>query len=99
MDTDDQVPETRGVTSELVSIMDLGPEIEAMDGYQLRMRMFTFAPGAVFGPRHDHVGRHALQPGHEHPPGCEKVAGNIGGVADRCGGEGRHDFGSTQMLR
>jgi quercetin dioxygenase-like cupin family protein len=60
MDTEDPVPETRGVTSELVSIMGLGPEIEVMDGYQLRMRMFTFAPGAVFGPRHDHIGRPGL---------------------------------------
>jgi quercetin dioxygenase-like cupin family protein len=28
-----------------------------MVGLQLRMRRFTFAPGAVFGPLHDHVGR------------------------------------------
>jgi quercetin dioxygenase-like cupin family protein len=53
----DQVPETRGVEAELLASIDLGPEIEGMDGYQLRMRRFTFAPGAVFGPLHDHVGR------------------------------------------
>jgi quercetin dioxygenase-like cupin family protein len=37
--------------------MDLGAEIESMNGFQLRMRKFTFEPGAVFGPMHDHVGR------------------------------------------
>lgn len=51
------VPETQGVTAELLSTVDLGPEIEGMAGLQLRTRMFTFAPGAVFGPPHDHRGR------------------------------------------
>ena len=51
------IPETRGVTSELLAAVDLGPEIEGMAGRQLRMRLFTFEPGAVFGPIHDHVGR------------------------------------------
>jgi quercetin dioxygenase-like cupin family protein len=56
--SDDQaVPETRGVSAELLSMLDLGPEIESMAGYRLRMRMFTFEPGAVFGPLHDHRGR------------------------------------------
>jgi quercetin dioxygenase-like cupin family protein len=50
-------PETRGVTAELLATVDLGPEIEGMEGRQLRMRMFTFEPGAVFGPVHDHKGR------------------------------------------
>ena len=54
---EEQVPETRGVTSELLSTIDLGSEIPAMAGYQLRMRRFVFEPGAVFGPLHDHVGR------------------------------------------
>lgn len=51
------VPETRGVTAMLLGTVDLGPEIEGMAGRQLRMRMFTFEPGAVFGPMHDHRGR------------------------------------------
>ena len=51
------VPETRGVEAELMATIDLGPEIEGMDGFQLRMRKFTFAPGAVFGPLHDHISR------------------------------------------
>jgi len=60
MSNDEQVPETHGVTSELVSTIDLGEEIETMDGFHLRMRKFTFAPGAIFGPVHDHVGRPGL---------------------------------------
>jgi quercetin dioxygenase-like cupin family protein len=51
------VPATKGVTSQLLSTIDLGPEIEGMAGFQLRMRKFTFEPGAVFGPIHDHIGR------------------------------------------
>ena len=54
---DEQVPATVGVDSELLSTIDLGPEVQGMDGFELRMRRFTFAPGAVFGPLHDHVGR------------------------------------------
>ena len=50
-------PETHGVTTELLTTIDLGPEIEGMGGRQLRMRKFTFEPGAVFGPIHDHKGR------------------------------------------
>ena len=53
----ERVPETRGVSSTLLRTVDLGPEIEGMDGRQLRMRLFTFEPGAVFGPLHDHKGR------------------------------------------
>jgi quercetin dioxygenase-like cupin family protein len=37
--------------------MDLGPELEAMEAFQLRMRMVTIEPGGVFGPLHDHKGR------------------------------------------
>ncbi len=51
------VPETKGVTVELLSTVDLGPEIEGMAGRQLRMRLVTFEPGAVFGPVHDHIDR------------------------------------------
>lgn len=54
---DEQVPETQGVTQELLASIDLGAEIPGMHGYQLRMRKFVFEPGAVFGPLHDHVGR------------------------------------------
>lgn len=57
MSNEEAVPETRGVTAELLATLDLGPEVEGMTGRQLRMRMFTFEPGAVFGPLHDHKGR------------------------------------------
>ena len=55
---DEQVaPETRGVAVELLATVDLGPEIQGMEGRQLRMRMVTIEPGGVFGPVHDHGGR------------------------------------------
>ncbi len=55
---DEQVaPETRGVGVEVLATVDLAREIEAMAGFQLRMRMVTIAPGGVFGPIHDHEGR------------------------------------------
>lgn len=57
MTNEEAAPETKGVTSELLGTVDLGPEIEGMAGRRLRMRMFTFEPGAVFGPVHDHKGR------------------------------------------
>jgi len=50
-------PETKGVTTEVLGTVDLGPEIEGMAGRQLRMRMVTNEPGGVFGPVHDHVDR------------------------------------------
>ena len=54
---DDHVPETRGVSMKLLSSVDLGLEIGGMEGRRFRMRMFTFEPGAVFGPMHDHKDR------------------------------------------
>ncbi|SYZ72249.1 conserved hypothetical protein [Candidatus Zixiibacteriota bacterium] len=49
--------ETKGVTVELLTTVDLGPEIAGMEGRQLRMRKVTIEPGGVFGPIHDHIGR------------------------------------------
>jgi quercetin dioxygenase-like cupin family protein len=57
MSNEQEVPATQGVTSELLARMDLGPEIEGMEGREFRMRMFTFEPGSVFGPIHDHKDR------------------------------------------
>ena len=57
MSNEEAAAETKGVTEELLTTVDLGPEIEGMAGRQLRMRMFTFEPGAVFGPIHDHRDR------------------------------------------
>ena len=50
-------PESKGVTVKLLGTVDLGPELEGMDGRQLRMRLVAMEPGAVFGPVHDHKGR------------------------------------------
>jgi quercetin dioxygenase-like cupin family protein len=55
--SEESIPENRGVTVELLATLDLGAEIDGMDGFQLRMRRFTMEPGAVFGPLHDHRGR------------------------------------------
>jgi hypothetical protein len=60
-------PETTGVTVELLATVDLGPEIQGMEGRQLRMRMVTIEPGGVFGPVHDHNGR---------PGTCLRAAGS-----------------------
>jgi quercetin dioxygenase-like cupin family protein len=57
---DEQAPETQGVSSQVVGTVELGGEIEGLEGRQLRMRLFTFEPGAVFGPLHDHAGRPGL---------------------------------------
>ena len=46
-----------GVTTQLLGTVDLGPEIPGMAGRQLRMRLVTMAPGAVYGPEHDHRDR------------------------------------------
>lgn len=48
---------TKGISVKLLSVLDLGPEIDGMTGRQLRMRMVTFEPGGVFGPIHDHKDR------------------------------------------
>ena len=57
MSNEQLIPETHGVHAELLAAIDLGPEIDGMAGRELRMRMFTFEPGGVFGPLHDHKGR------------------------------------------
>jgi len=57
MSEEETVPATKGVTAKLLAALELGPEIEEMAGFQLRMRLFTFEPGAVFGPLHDHKDR------------------------------------------
>jgi quercetin dioxygenase-like cupin family protein len=57
MSKDPMGPETKGITVKLLGTVDLGPEIEGMAGRQLRMRIATMEPGAVFGPIHDHKDR------------------------------------------
>ncbi|HKU03919.1 MAG TPA: cupin domain-containing protein [Arthrobacter sp.] len=53
----EQVPETRGVSVQLLATVDLAGELDGLEGRQLRTRMVTIEPGGVFGPLHDHVGR------------------------------------------
>jgi uncharacterized cupin superfamily protein len=57
MSSEQAAPETRGITTELLGTVDLGPEIEGMEGRQMRLRMVTMEPGGVYGPLHDHVDR------------------------------------------
>jgi quercetin dioxygenase-like cupin family protein len=54
---EETAPQSRGITVEPLVTVDLGPEIDGMQGRQLRMRMVTIEPGGVFGPAHDHQGR------------------------------------------
>jgi len=57
MNNKEVAPETKGITVELLGTVDLGPEIRGLAGRQLRMRLVTFDPGAVYGPVHDHKDR------------------------------------------
>lgn len=50
--------ENKGMKAPVVTSIDLGPEIEGMQGRQLRMRMFTLEPGGVIGI-HSHKDRPA----------------------------------------
>ena len=45
MSNEHVAPETKGVAVELLATVDLGPEIEGMEGRQLRMRMVTIEMG------------------------------------------------------
>lgn len=60
MGNEQTVPETKGITTKLLAVLELGPEIEGLAGRQLRMRMVTMEPGGVFGPMHDHKDRPGL---------------------------------------
>ena len=60
MSGEQAAPETKGVTTELLGTVDLGLEIEGMEGRELRMRLVTIDPGGVYGPIHDHVDRPGL---------------------------------------
>jgi quercetin dioxygenase-like cupin family protein len=53
----DRSLETRGVEVELLGTVELGGEIDGLEGRQLRMRRISIEPGGVFGPLHDHIGR------------------------------------------
>ena len=50
---------TKGVTAPVIASLDLGPEIEGMQGRQFRMRLFTVEPGGVVAA-HSHKDRPAV---------------------------------------
>jgi hypothetical protein len=52
MSNEPVAPETKGGAVKLLATINLGPEIEAMAGRQLRMRMVAIEPGGVLGPIH-----------------------------------------------
>lgn len=49
--------ESDGITVRTLGVVDLDGEIDGLQGYGLRMRLVTMAPGSVYGPEHDHRGR------------------------------------------
>ena len=51
--------ETKGMKTPMTISMDLGPEIEGMQGWQLRMRLQELEPGGVIAV-HTHKGRPAV---------------------------------------
>ena len=57
MSNEQVAPETKGVTTALLTTVDLGPEIAGMERRQFRMRMVTIEPGGMIGPIHDHKDR------------------------------------------
>jgi quercetin dioxygenase-like cupin family protein len=51
--------EAKGMNSSKPVTIDLGQEIDSLDGRQLRMRVISFEPGGV-APLHSHQGRPAV---------------------------------------
>ena len=51
--------ENKGIVTEQLHTIELGPEIPAMAGHYLRMRKITVAPGGVIA-LHDHIDRPAI---------------------------------------
>ena len=48
--------ENKGLQSDVLATIDLGPEIDGMQGHQLRLRLITLEPGGVSG-LHSHKDR------------------------------------------
>ncbi len=49
----------QGLNAETIGAIDLGPEIEGMDGRTLRLRHWTVEPGGIV-PVHSHTNRPAM---------------------------------------
>ena len=52
-------PENKGMKAPVLASLDLGPEIEGMQGRQLRMRLMTIEPGGALA-MHSHKDRPAI---------------------------------------
>lgn len=89
MSNEEPTVETKGVSTELLGSVDLGAEIEGMEGRKLRMRMGTIDPGGVLGPIHNHRDRPGLVymlrgTITEHRDGVDRVYGpGVGWIEDR----------------
>ena len=55
--------ESKGVQAEVIQALDLGEQIPAMEGYQLRMRLITLEPGGVGGVVKGKGHSHSDRPG------------------------------------
>jgi quercetin dioxygenase-like cupin family protein len=64
-----QIPptENKGLKAPVITYLDLGPEIEGMEGRQLRMRKFTLEPGGVI----------AVHPHKDRPSAVYLLQGNL----------------------
>ncbi|MBX2853397.1 MAG: hypothetical protein KTR21_00320 [Rhodobacteraceae bacterium] len=49
----------KGIANKTIGLIDLGPEIEGMEGRSFRMRHWTVEPGGIV-PAHSHAGRPAM---------------------------------------
>lgn len=52
--------ESKGVSAKVIGALDLGPEIQGMEGRQLRMRIVNLEPGGVFAV-HSHKDRPSVE--------------------------------------
>jgi quercetin dioxygenase-like cupin family protein len=52
--------ESKGVAAKVIGALPLAPEIDSVDGRQLRMRVVTLAPGGVFAA-HSHKDRPSVE--------------------------------------
>ena len=59
VNSEDAPQGNKGFTASKTTVVDLGPEIEGMDGRQLRLRLLTITPGGYIG-LHSHKDRPAV---------------------------------------
>ena len=59
VDAEDAPKDNKGYTASKTTVVDLGPEFEAMAGRELRLRLLTIEPGGHIG-MHSHKDRPAV---------------------------------------